>query len=106
MVSMLLLDSVVIKAAEFRDNRASGAGGALSFMDSTPAGEIDLNDVVVDGNIAPYGGGLFLDSASSLNMRPFSRSQPNIVRGNRAVAGGALFLALRSLQRNSVQVGT
>ena len=104
LLSLLLPDTVGIQAAEFRDNHASSTGGALSFMDSTPAGEIDLTDMVIDGNTATYGGGLFLESAASLILRPSGRGQPNVLRRNRAVAGGAMFFALRSLQKNSVQV--
>lgn len=104
MFVLLPADSVVIQAAIFRDNRASGNGGALSFVDSTPAGQIELNDLIIEGNIATYGGGVFVDSASSFNIRASMKSHPNSLRRNVAAAGGALFLSLKSLQKNVVQV--
>ena len=104
MTAVLPADSAAIKAATFRDNRASGNGGALSIVDSTPTGVIELNDVIIEGNIAIYGGGVFMDSASSFSLRGFTGNRPNILRRNMAVAGGALFFSLKRFHKNAVQV--
>ena len=93
---------MTIQGAEFINNVAFRNGGALKFVDSTPSGRIGMQDVTIMNNIAVRGGGVFLDSASQFDMR--APTTPNRVMLNRAMTGGALYMVLKSTQKNAVQV--
>eukprot|EP00803_Ostreobium_quekettii_P003270 evm.model.scf_1296.1 EVM.evm.TU.scf_1296.1 scf_1296:1031-7786(-) len=98
-------DSISIQSAEFRNNRAAGNGGGLSFLDSTPTGAIELGTVTLEGNLATFGGAVFLESASNFRIQAGSGNvQRTLIRGNKAVVGGGLFLALKSVLNNKVEI--
>eukprot|EP00803_Ostreobium_quekettii_P001172 evm.model.scf_388.6 EVM.evm.TU.scf_388.6 scf_388:61491-71525(-) len=94
-----------IQSAEFRSNRASGNGGGLSFVDSTPGGGIDLNTVILEDNLATFGGAVFMESASNFKLQAADEDvQHSLIRGNKAMVGGGLFLALKGPLKNRVEI--
>ncbi|CAD7704984.1 unnamed protein product [Ostreobium quekettii] len=87
-----------IVGVNITNNTAIDHGGGLHFVDSPPGATTLLTQVMIENNTALRGGALSMDSVVVLTI------VSSTVKDNRAVEGGGMFLVLKNLQRNTVQV--
>ena len=76
--SSAVLDGFIITAGKADGSNADGTGGGIRAFSSTPV----LRNLVISGNLAQFGGGLYADTNSGLTLANA------VVRGNRATSAG------------------
>lgn len=86
----------------FIRNKAQRNGGGLCLVESLASGSIGLQQSLFEGNTARRGGGLFADSIASLILRAPVETTHTLFVGNKAMAGGAVYLRPSSQVKNVI----
>jgi len=86
----------------FVRNKAERNGGGMCLVESLASGSVGLQQSLFLENTARRGGGLFMDSIASLVLRAPSFTTFTEFFGNKAMAGGAVYLRPSSQVKNVV----
>lgn len=93
------------QAVSWVDNHAIRNGGAVYLAESLASGRVGLQDVNCSENTAKRGGCIFMSNIASLGILN-SQDSGNLFRGNKAGAGGALYLLPSSQINNNIRIAT
>lgn len=91
------------QAVSLDDNHAIRNGGAVYLSESLASGHVGLQDLNCRHNTAKRGGCIFMNNIASLGILN-SRGGVNFFEGNKANAGGALYLLPSSQVSNNIML--